>query len=83
MRWPEILAAVGLLATPARPAMAKPRWLACKYTDRSGKGAELFQSSTTCTESGIPARCRHACEGTDTGIAFQALRTRFPQFAIT
>jgi hypothetical protein len=83
MRWPEILAAVGLLATPARPAMAKPRWLACKYTDRSGKGAELFHGVRRPAQYGIPARCRHACEGTDTGITFQALRTRFPQFAIT
>ena len=37
MRRAKILAAVALLALLSQPALAEPRWLACKYNDTSGK----------------------------------------------
>ena len=83
MRWPEILVAAGLLMALARPAMAEPRWLACKYTDTGGKAQNFFmvfddlRNTVSLLEGGA------LVEGTSTGITFQALRTRFPQFAIT
>jgi hypothetical protein len=36
MRWPETLGTVGVLVALARPALAEPRWLACKYNDTNG-----------------------------------------------
>jgi hypothetical protein len=83
MRWPEILATVGLLVLFGQPAMAEPRWLACKYTDTGGKAQNFFmvfddlRNTVSLLEGGT------LVEGTSTGITFQALRTRFPQFTIT
>ena len=83
MRWREILGSVGLLAALARPAMAEPRWLACKYSDTNGKAQNFFmvfddlRNTVSLLEGGA------LVEGTSTGITFQAMRTRFPQFTIT
>ena len=83
IRWVGILGTATLVAVLAQPAVAEPRWLACKYTDTGGKTrtfqmvfddlrnvASLFDAGTL-------------VEGTNTGITFQALRTRFPQFVVT
>jgi hypothetical protein len=83
MRWREILGTVGLLAALVRPAMAEPRWLACKYSDTNGKAQNFLmvfddlRNTVSLLEGGT------LVEGTSTGITFQALRTRFPQFTIT
>ena len=83
MRWWGILAAGGLLVLFGQPALAEPRWLACKYSDTNGKAQNFFmvfddlRNTVSLLEGGA------LVEGTSTGITFQALRTRFPQFAIT
>ena len=83
MRWPAILATVGLLAALARPAMAEPRWLACKYNDTNGKPQNFFMVLDDLRNVASLLDGGTLVEGADTGISFQALRTRFPQFAIT
>ena len=83
MRWAEILAAVGVLAALARPAMAEPRWLACKYNDTNGKAQSFFMVFDDLRNTASLFDAGSLVEGTSTGITFQALRTRFPQFAIT
>ena len=83
MRWPEILVAAGLLAALARPAMAEPRWLACKYTDTGGKAQNFFMVFDDLRNTASLLDGGTLVEGTSTGITFQALRTRFPQFTIT
>jgi hypothetical protein len=85
MRWTEILGAMALLAALARPAMAEPRWLACKYTDTHG-GAQNFHmvfDDLRNTAALFDAGAGRLIEGTNTGITFQALRTQFPQISIT
>ena len=83
MRLGEILAAAALLAALSRPALAEPRWLACKYTDGRG-GSHNFhmmfddlRSTASLLEDGA------LIEGIGTSVTFQALRSRFPQFMVT
>ena len=83
MRWPAILAAAGLLAALARPALAEPRWLACKYTDTGGKAQNFFMVFDDLRNTASLLDGGTLVEGTSTGITFQALRTRFPQFTVT
>jgi hypothetical protein len=83
MRWLEILAAVGLLAVLVRPAMAEPRWLACKYTDTAGKAQNFFMVFDDLRNTASLLDAGTLVEGANTGITFQALRTRFPQFTVT
>jgi hypothetical protein len=88
MRWPEILGpkilgTVGLLAALSRPAMAEPRWLACKYGDTNGKAQTFFMVFDDLRNVASLLDAGTLVEGADTGITFQALRTRFPQFTIT
>jgi hypothetical protein len=82
MRWREILAAAGLLAALARPALAEPRWLACKYND-SGKARTFLMVFDDLRNTASLLDGSTLVEGADTAITFQALRTRFPQFTIT
>ena len=69
----------------ARPALAEPRWLACKYTDIAGKTQTFHMvfddlRNTACFfDDEIGA----VVEGTGTSTTFQAVRTRFPQFILT
>ena len=83
MRRSAILATVGLLAVLARPAMAEPRWLACKYSDTNGKPQNFFMVLDDLRNVASLLDGGTLVEGADTGITFQALRTRFPQFTIT
>ena len=83
MRWPAVLATVGLLAALARPAMAEPRWLACKYNDGNGKPQNFFMVFDDLRNVASLFDAGTLVEGANTAIAFQSLRTRFPQFAIT
>lgn len=85
MRWTAILAAAALSAALARPAMAEPRWLACKYTDTHG-GAQTFNmvfDDLRNTAALFDTGARRLIEGTNTGITFQALHTQFPQIGVT
>ncbi len=79
----KILATAALLAVLSGPALAEQRWLGCKYTDGRG-GAQTFfmvfddlRSTAAMLDSGA------LVEGTNTLVTFQALRTRFPTFAVT
>jgi hypothetical protein len=83
MRWPEILGTVGLLAALAQPAMAEPRWLACKYSDTNRKVQSFFMAFDDLRNTASLLEGGTLVEGTSTGITFQSLRTRFPQFTIT
>jgi hypothetical protein len=83
MRLGELLAAAALLAVLSGPALAEPRWLACKFTDTSGK-PQTFQMVFDDLR-GIAALLDGTAlvDGTSTTINFQSLRTRFPLFNIT
>jgi hypothetical protein len=67
------------------PAMAEPRWLGCKYSERGGSGKEQsfaivfddMRNVAFLLDAGF------LIEGTGTSISFQALRTRFPAFTLT
>lgn len=83
MRWVEILGAAAFLSALSGPAVAEPRWLACKYADTSKATRNFYmvfddlRGTASLFDAGI------LVEGTQTSITFQALRTRFPQFVIT
>ncbi|HEY6718163.1 MAG TPA: hypothetical protein VI232_17615, partial [Reyranella sp.] len=72
-----------MLAALARPAMAEPRWLACKYTDTGGKAQNFFMVFDDLRGTASLLDAGTLVEGTHTGVTFQALRTRFPQFTVT
>ncbi|MGZ3341907.1 MAG: hypothetical protein ACXU9B_19120 [Reyranella sp.] len=72
-----------MLAVLARPAIAEPRWLACKYSDTNGKPQSFFMVLDDLRNVASLLDGGTLVEGADTGITFQALRTRFPQFTIT
>jgi hypothetical protein len=74
MRWPAILATVGLLAAFARPAMAEPRWLACKYNDTNGKPQNFFMVLDDLRNVASLLDGGTLVEGADTGISFQEQR---------
>src|SRR5258708_35144746 len=83
MRWREILGAVGVLVAFSRPAMAEPRWLACKYNDTNRKAQTFFMVFDDLRNTASLLDAGTLVEGADTGITFQALRTRVPQFTVT
>src|SRR5260370_33378404 len=83
MRWPAILGTVGLRVALCRPAMAEPRWLACKYNDTNRKAQTFFMVFDDLRNTASLLAAGTLVEGADTGITFQALRTRFPQCTIT
>jgi len=76
--------AIGVLvALMSGPALAEPRWLACKFNDTSGKTQNFhivfddIRGTASLFDEGS------LTEGVGTTINFQSLRTRFPQFNIT
>lgn len=78
-----IFAALTLVAGLWRPAMAEPRWLACKFNDTSGNEQSFSmvfddRRGTASLLDGVAL-----IEGQDTSTTFQAVRTRFPQFILT
>jgi hypothetical protein len=83
MRWGEALLTLVLLVTVARPALAEPRWLACKYTDAGGATQNFHMVFDDRRNTAALFDSGELVEGTSTAITFQALRTRFPQFMVT
>ena len=87
MRLAQILAtgmAIGAqLALLSRPALAEPRWLACKFNDTSGKAQNFFMVFDDMRGTAALFDGYSLVEGTSTSINFQSLRTRFPQFNVT
>ena len=83
MRRAQILTTVLLLALLSRPALAEPRWLACKFNDTSGKTQNFFMVFDDIRGTAALLEEGSLVEGVGTTTNFQSLRTRFPQFNIT
>ena len=83
MRLAQILAAGMLLAVLSRPALAEPRWLACKFNDTSGKPQNFAMVFDDLRGTAALFDGYSLIDGAGTTINFQALRTRFPQFNVT
>ena len=83
MRRAQILATVVLLALLSRPALAEPRWLACKFNDTSGKTQNFFMVFDDIRGTAALLEEGSLVEGVGTTTNFQSLRTRFPQFTVT
>jgi hypothetical protein len=83
MRWTKVLGVAVFLAALSGPAMAEPRWLACKYADTSRTTQNFYMVFDDLRGTASLFDAGTLVEGTQTSITFQALRTRFPQFVIT
>ncbi|MBL6614187.1 MAG: hypothetical protein ISP49_13035 [Reyranella sp.] len=83
MRLPRIATTMALLVLLAQPALAEPRWLACKYTDTSGKPQTFSMVFDDLRGTAAILDNGGLIEGTGTTINFQSLRTRFPAFNLT
>jgi len=79
----RILAAGVLLTLLSHPALAEPRWLACKFNDTSGKAQSFVMVFDDLRGTAAMFDGYSLIEGTSTSINFQSLRTRFPQFNVT
>lgn len=83
MRLAAVLTMAAAMAAIASPAQAEPRWLACKVTDQGGAARNFHivfddRRNTAAVWDGVTL-----VEGGSTVITFQALRSRFPNFALT
>ncbi len=83
MRLAEILATVALLALLSQPALAEPRWLACKFNDTTGKAQNFVMVFDDLRGTAALFDGYALVDGTGTTIHFQSLRTRFPPFNVT
>ena len=83
MRMADILATAVLLALLSHPALAEPRWLACKFTDTSGKVQNFHRVFDDLRGTAAILDGPSLVDGTSTTINFQSLRTRFPPFNVT
>lgn len=83
MKPAQTLATVLLLALLARPALAEPRWLACKFNDTSGTTQNFFMVFDDLRGTAALFDAGSLVDGVGTTTNFQSLRTRFPQFNIT
>lgn len=82
MRLAEVLATVTVLALLSQPALAEPRWLACKF-NAGGKEQNFHMVFDDRRGTAALFDGANLIEGTGTSINFQSLRTRFPQFNVT
>jgi len=87
MRMAQILAASmamgALLALLSHPALAEPRWLACKFNDTGGKAQNFVMVFDDMRGTAALFDGYSLIDGASTTINFQSLRTRFPQFNVT
>ena len=83
MRLAQVLSAGVLLAVLSRPALAEPRWLACKFNDTSGKAQNFVMVFDDIRSTAALFDGYSLIEGASTTLNFQGLRTRFPQFHVT
>lgn len=83
MRLAEILVNVALLSLLSHPALAEPRWLACKFNDTTGKAQNFVMVFDDLRGTAALFDGYSLIDGTGTTINFQSLRTRFPQFNVT
>lgn len=83
MRLAATLTMAAALCAAALPARAEPRWLACKVT---GQGGRVLNFSVVFDDRRNTAAVWDGAElvdGANVAITFQALRARFPNFALT
>ena len=78
-----ILLTRSMNALLSRPALAEPRWLACKFSDTGGKAQNFVMVFDDLRGTAAMFDGYSLVEGTSTSINFQSLRTRFPQFNVT
>ncbi|WP_421997017.1 hypothetical protein [Reyranella sp.] len=83
VRLPGALVVTAALMALAGPALAEPRWLACKFTDSVGGTQAFHMVFDDIRNTAALFDAGQLIEGTNTGITFQALRSRFPQFMLT
>jgi hypothetical protein len=83
VRLPKIPTAMALLVVLAQPALAEPRWLACKYNDTSGKPQTFQMVFDDLRGTAAILDGGGLIDGTGTTVNFQSLRTRFPAFNLT
>ena len=83
MRWGAIVVAASMGAVVSGPALAEPRWLGCKYADGRGATHNFFMVFDDLRSTVSVLEDSQLIEGTSTSITFQALRSRFPMFAVT
>jgi hypothetical protein len=81
--WLQAGFAVTLLAAVAQPVRAEQRWLGCTYKDANGKPQNFLMAFDDLRGVAALYDAGSLVEGTNTSINFQALRTRFPEIAIT
>lgn len=83
MRLATTLTMAAALCAVALPARAEPRWLACKVADQRGTARNFHivfddRRNTAAVWDGV-----EFVEGASVAITFQAIRARFPNFALT
>ncbi|CAN5868600.1 hypothetical protein BH11PSE3_BH11PSE3_08240 [soil metagenome] len=83
MRGTRLLLAVAVLALLSGPAIAEPRWLACKYADGRGATHDFYMVFDDLRSTASVLENGQLIEGANTNITFQALRSRFPMFMMT
>ena len=77
-------AALGIaLAIVASPALAEPRWLACKFTDAGGVVRNFHMVFDDLRSTASLFDAGQLVEGSGTTINYQSIRSRFPAFALT
>ncbi len=72
-----------LVASVASPALAEPRWLACKFTDHKATVRNFHMVFDDIRNTASIFDGASLIEGTGTTTTYQALRTRFPAFTVT
>ncbi len=72
-----------LVASVASPALAEPRWLACKFTDHKATVRNFHMVFDDIRNTASIFDGVSLIEGTGTTTTYQALRTRFPAFTVT
>jgi hypothetical protein len=83
MRWQQAALAIVLLGVLSWPAQAEDRWLGCRYVDINGKTQSFFMVFDDRRSVAAVLDAGFLVEGSNTSITFQAIRTRFPDYALT
>ena len=79
----SVMALGGTLGVAASPAMAEPRWLACKFTDQGAQTQNFSMVFDDIRGTASLFVGGALVEGSGTSINYQSIRTRFPTFSIT
>ena len=83
MRPRMMLATAIAFVIAASPALAEPRWLACKFTDQAGAVRNFHMVFDDLRSTAALFDAGQLVEGSGTTINYQSIRSRFPAFALT